>query len=40
MLSLDVLVERFCMDIGDRESGGVIVAERRDPTLDRELDIA
>lgn len=38
MLSLDVLVERFCMDIGT--GGGVIVAERRDPTLDRELDIA
>lgn len=40
MLSLDVLVERFCMEIGDVSGGGVIVAERRDPTLDRELDIA
>ena len=40
MLSLDVLVERFCMDIGCVVGGGVIVAERRDPTLDRELDIA
>lgn len=40
MLSLDVLVERFCMEIGNIAGGGVIVAERRDPTLDRELDIA
>ena len=40
MLSLDVLVERFCMDVGDREAGGVIVAERRDATLDHEMDIA
>lgn len=40
MLSLDVLVERFCMEIGNVDSGGVIVAERRDATLDRELDIA
>ena len=40
MLSLDVLVERFCMEVGNRSGGGVIVAERRDPTLDRELDIA
>lgn len=40
MLSLDVLVERFCMDIGQVAGGGVIVAEQRDPTLDRELDIA
>lgn len=40
MLSLDVLVERFCMEIGNVAGGGVIVAERRDATLDRELDIA
>lgn len=40
MLSLDVLVERFCFDIGGVSGGGVIVAERRDPTLDRELDLA
>jgi hypothetical protein len=39
MLSLDVLVERFCFEIGHTGSG-VIVAEKRDPTLDRELDIA
>lgn len=40
MLSLNVLVERFCFEIGSITGGGVIVAERRDPTLDRELDIA
>ncbi len=39
LLSLDVLVERFCFEIG-RMGTGVIVAERRDPTLDRQLDIA
>ncbi|MBW7835067.1 MAG: DUF3800 domain-containing protein [Sphingomonadales bacterium] len=40
LLSLDVLVERFCFDIGKVSGGGVIVAEKRDPTLDRELDLA
>ena len=40
LLSLDVLVERFCFDIGKRAGGGVIVAEKRDPTLDRQLDLA
>lgn len=40
MLSLDILVERFCMELGNVEDGGVIVAERRGATLDRELDIA
>lgn len=40
MLSLDVLVERFCFEIGRVSGGGVIVAEKRDPTLDRELDLA
>jgi hypothetical protein len=39
MLSLDILVERFCFEIG-RDGRGVIVAEKRDPTLDRELDLA
>lgn len=33
MLSLDILVERFCMIIGDVEDGGLIIAERRDPPL-------
>jgi hypothetical protein len=40
LMSLDILVERFCMDIGDVEDGGVIVAERRGPTLDHELELA
>jgi hypothetical protein len=40
LLSLDILVERFCFEVGDRSSGGVIVAEKRDPTLDRQLDVA
>lgn len=40
MLSLDVLVERFCMDVGDAARGGYIVAEKRDPVLDRGLDLA
>lgn len=40
MLSLDVLVERFCMDVGNVARGGIIVAEKRDPVLDRGLDLA
>ncbi|MCK4394576.1 DUF3800 domain-containing protein [Candidatus Bipolaricaulota bacterium] len=40
LLSLDILIERFCMEIGDVEDGGVIVAERRGPTLDRGLELA
>lgn len=40
MLSLDVLVERFCLDVGNVARGGVIVAEKRDPVLDRGLELA
>lgn len=40
LMSLDILVERFCMDVGDIEDGGLIVAERRGPTLDHELELA
>ena len=40
MLSLDVLVERFCLDVGHVARGGIIIAEKRDPVLDRELDLA
>jgi hypothetical protein len=40
MLSLDILVERFCILVGDKENGGLILAEKRDPTLDRQLDLA
>ena len=40
MLSLDILVERFCFDVGNVSKSGVIVTEGRDPTLDRELELA
>jgi hypothetical protein len=40
MLSLDILVERFCLDVGNVTRGGIIVAEKRDPVLDRGLDLA
>lgn len=40
MLSLHVLVERFCFEVGRVSGGGVIVAEARDATLDRELELA
>jgi hypothetical protein len=40
LLSLDILVERFCFDIGKVGDGGLIVAEKRDPTLDHELELA
>lgn len=40
LLSLDLLVERFCLEVGDVSDGGLIVAERRDPTLDHELELA
>ncbi len=40
MMSLDILVERFCFEIGDQSDGGIVVAEKRGPTLDHELDLA
>jgi len=40
MLSLDVLVERFCFEVGEATDGGTIVAERRNATLDHELELA
>ncbi len=40
MLSFDVLVEQFCFNIGDKPEAGVIVAEKRGPPLDLELDVA
>ena len=40
MLSLHVLVERFCFEIGNVPAGGLIVAERRNPTLDHQLELA
>jgi hypothetical protein len=40
MLSLHVLVELFCFEVGDVAGGGLIVAEKRGHTLDREIDVA
>ncbi len=40
LLSLEILAERFCRAIGDVESGGVIVAEKRGSLLDRQLEVA
>lgn len=40
MLSLDILVERFCFELDDADTTGLIVAEKRGPLLDRELDVA
>lgn len=40
LMSLDVLVERFCMEIGDVTGGGIIIAEKRNPTLDHQLELA
>nr|MBA3450045.1 DUF3800 domain-containing protein [Chloroflexia bacterium] len=37
MDSLDVLVERFCMDLEDETDAGFICAEMRNPKLDRDL---
>lgn len=39
-LSLNVLVERFCFMIGKKSVKGQIIAEARDATLDRQLDLA
>jgi hypothetical protein len=40
LMSLDILAERFCMEIGNVNDGGVIIAEKRGATLDHELDLA
>lgn len=40
LLSLDILVERFCMEVGKVAGGGMIVAEKRGATLDHELELA
>jgi hypothetical protein len=40
LLSLNILVERFCFEIGSVEEGGYIIAEKRNTTLDNELEIA
>ncbi|MGH2370028.1 MAG: DUF3800 domain-containing protein [Chloroflexota bacterium] len=38
--SLEILVERFCFEIGNNPDGGRMVVEQRDPTLDRQLMLA
>lgn len=38
--SLKIVVERFCLEIGNRIDGGIIYAERRREELDHELDLA
>ena len=40
LLSLNVLVERFCFDLQEKGIFGRIIAEQRGPQLDRELDLA
>lgn len=40
MLSLHVLIERFCFEIGGVPGSGQMVAERRCPTLDHQLESA
>ncbi len=40
LLSLNILVERFCYEIGSVAGGGLIVAEKRDPVLDHALELA
>jgi len=40
MLSLNVLVERFYMEIHQNNKKGFIVAEKRDRTLDHEIELA
>jgi hypothetical protein len=37
MYSLDILVERFCKELGDELDAGFICAEKRNPGLDRDL---
>lgn len=40
MLSLDILVERFCFELGTDDEQGLVVAEKRGPVFDRQLDLA
>jgi hypothetical protein len=40
ILSLDILLERFCFEVGNVQDGGMVIAEKRNPTLDHELDLA
>lgn len=40
LLSLNVLIERFCFDLKEQKINGQIIAEKRGLQLDRELDLA
>ena len=40
MYSLDVVVERLCLDAGIGADGAIIFAEKRSPVLDHQLDLA
>ncbi|MDQ3780341.1 MAG: DUF3800 domain-containing protein [Chloroflexota bacterium] len=37
LYSLDILVERFCRELGGQQDAGIICAERRNPGLDEQL---
>lgn len=40
LLSLNALLERFCKELGDTRDSGLVIAERRRPDLDDELEHA
>jgi hypothetical protein len=40
LLSLNVVIERFCFEFGGNNQIGKIIAERRNPVLDKQLDLA
>ena len=40
LLSFGVLVEHFCFDVGNQSDGGIIIAERREPSMDKTLELA
>lgn len=40
LLSLRLLIEWFCFEVGNVEAGGMVVAEKRGQPLDHELEIA
>ena len=39
-LGLNILVERFCFEIGNKVAAGSIIAEKRNSTLDNQLELA
>ena len=40
LMGLDVLVERFCFEVGPARAGGMMIAERRGSPLDERLELA